>query len=92
MLLKRFQEDDPSIEMENNIENHYIAECESCGGIFISAILESDQEIDHVTGVCPLCEKETNQYLKWVIRPAEFDDDEDMVEDDQERSITDEVV
>ena len=57
MLLKRFQEDDPSIEMENNIENHYIAECESCGGIFISAILESDQEIDHVTGVCPLCEK-----------------------------------
>lgn len=80
-MVEDVAEDEPSIDIENNIEDHYIAECESCGGIFISAILESDQEIDHVTGVCPLCDKETNQYLRWVIKPADFKDQE-LVEDD----------
>lgn len=80
-MVEDVAEDEPSIDIENNIEDHYIAECESCGGIFISAILESEQEIDHVTGVCPLCDKETNQYLRWVIKPADFKDEE-LVEDD----------
>lgn len=80
-MVEDVAEDEPSIDIENNIEDHYIAECESCGGIFISAILESEQEIDHVTGVCPLCDKETNQYLRWVIKPADFKDQE-LVEDD----------
>lgn len=79
--MEEIREDDPNIEIENNIENHFIAECESCGGIFISAMLQSDQEIDHITGICPLCERETNQYLKWVIKkvsrknPLEVEDD-----------------
>ncbi len=79
--VQEIREDDPNIEIENNIENHFIAECESCGGIFISAMLQSDQEIDHITGICPLCERETNQYLKWVIKkvnrknPLEVEDD-----------------
>lgn len=61
------QEDDPSLEADNNIEGHFIAECEFCHDIFVSAVIESDQEIDHVSGICPLCGKEGNQYLKWVI-------------------------
>lgn len=65
------EEDDPTIDMDNNISNHFIAECESCHGIFISATIESDQEVEKVTGVCPLCEKETDQYLKWVIKDVE---------------------
>lgn len=79
--MEEIREDNPNIEIENNIENHFIAECESCGGIFISAMLQSDQEIDHITGICPLCERETNQYLKWVIKkvsrknPLEVEDD-----------------
>ena len=64
-------EDDPSIEVNNNIEDHLIAECERCHGIFISAILQSDMEIDHVTGTCPLCGRESSQYLRWVVKPAE---------------------
>lgn len=64
-------EDQPSIDVDNNIENHYIAECESCHGIFISAVVESDQEVQKISGICPLCEKETDQYLKWVVKPAE---------------------
>lgn len=61
-------EDAASIEVNNNISDHYIAECEKCHGVFISAVIESEQEIDHVTGVCPLCNKESDQYLKWVIK------------------------
>lgn len=64
-------EDDPNIENENNIENHYIAECDRCKGIFISAVVESDQEIEKISGTCPLCEKESDQYLKWVVKPVE---------------------
>lgn len=65
-------EEEPNIETENNIENHYIVECDRCHGIFISALVESDQVIDHISGVCPLCEKESDQYVKWVVKPVEF--------------------
>ena len=34
--MEEIREDDPNIEIENNIENQFIAECESCGGILIS--------------------------------------------------------
>ena len=62
------KQDDVSIEMDNNISNHYIAECERCQGVFISAMIESDQDVDKISGICPLCEKESDQYLKWVIK------------------------
>lgn len=64
------EEDDVDIMMNNNIADHYIAECEKCHGVFISAVVESNQSIDHVSGVCPLCGRETDQYLKWVIKAA----------------------
>lgn len=64
-------EDVPSIETDNNISNHYIAECDTCHNIFISAVIESDQVVDHVSGICPICEKETDQYLKWVVKDVD---------------------
>lgn len=67
------QEDDSNIEVDNNIDGHYIAECDRCHGIFISAVIESDQEVEKITGVCPLCEKETEQFLKWVISSVNKD-------------------
>lgn len=70
-------QDEPSIDVDNNIENHYIAECESCHGIFISAVVESDQQIQKISGVCPLCEKETDQYLNWIIRKANKDEEDE---------------
>lgn len=72
--LEEYDEDDPTIDIDNNIANHFIAECDRCKGIFISAVVDSDQEIDHVTGICPLCEHETDQYLKWVIRDIDFNE------------------
>lgn len=66
-------EDDINIDIENNITDHYIAECDSCHGIFISAMIESDQIVDHISGVCPICGKETDQYLNWIVREADFD-------------------
>lgn len=66
-----FEEDDVDIELDNNIEGHYIAECERCHGIFISAMIESDQVVEKITGVCPLCEKETDQHLKWIVKAVE---------------------
>ena len=62
------EDDDIDIELDNNIANHFIAECNNCQGIFISALTESDQEVESISGTCPLCDKETQQYLKWVIR------------------------
>lgn len=62
------KEDDESIEVENNIEDHFIAECDRCNGIFISAVKESDSPTEYVHGVCPLCQEETDQHLKWVVR------------------------
>ena len=63
-------EDGPSIETDNNIAGHYIAECNRCHGVFISALMESDQHVEFLSGVCPLCEKESDQYIKWVIKPV----------------------
>jgi len=65
------QEDDPNIEVDNNIDGHYIAECDRCHGIFISAVSQSDQDVEKITGVCPLCDHETDQYLKWVVKSVE---------------------
>lgn len=62
------EEDDPNIEMDNNIENHYIAECDRCHGVFISALTETDHEVASIKGICPLCEKESEQQLKWIVR------------------------
>lgn len=61
-------EDEVDIERDNNIDGHYIAECDVCHGVFISAVMESDQEVEFVSGLCPLCQKESDQYLKWVIK------------------------
>ena len=66
--LEDINEDDPNIETENNIDGHYIAECEKCHGVFISAIVESDEEMTSIHGTCPLCDKETDQFLKWIVR------------------------
>lgn len=65
------QEEQPHIDTDNNISGHFIAECSVCKGIFISAVTESDQKIELISGTCPLCEKETDQYLKWVIHDVE---------------------
>ena len=62
------EEDAVDIEMENNIANHYIAECDSCHGIFVSALVQTDQEVESVSGICPLCDKDTTQYLYWIIK------------------------
>ena len=61
------QEDDPTIEIDNNISGHYIAECERCHGIFISSVSVSDQDIDSISGICPLCDHETTQWLNWIV-------------------------
>lgn len=71
------QEEDPNIDMENNIDNHYIVECQACHGIFISALVESDQVVKTISGVCPLCEKECEQDVKWVIKSVNDGDLED---------------
>ena len=71
--IDNMDEDDVDIEVDNNISNHYIAECERCHGVFISAVVESDQEISKISGICPLCDHETEQYLKWIIKDTNFD-------------------
>lgn len=68
--MDEIEEDQVDIAINNNIADHFIAECERCNGVFISAVVDSDQNIDHVNGTCPLCGRETDQYLKWVIRDA----------------------
>ena len=65
------QEDSIDIEVENNIAGHYIAECDKCKNVFISATVLSDQVVESVTGICPICREESDQYLKWVIKLAE---------------------
>ena len=66
-----FQEDVESIEINNNITDHFIAECSLCHKVFISPIKESDQEIESIEGECPLCKAKSEQYLKWVIKEVE---------------------
>lgn len=67
-------EDNPSIEIDNNISNHYIAECEECHSIFISALVESDQKVDRISGTCPLCEKDCDSVIKWVVKDVNKDE------------------
>jgi hypothetical protein len=67
-VVEEVSEDSPDIEVDNNIANHFIAECDSCHGIFISAMVETDQDVKSVTGICPLCDKESDQVLKWIIK------------------------
>lgn len=74
--LEDVDEDEIDIDIENNITNHYVAECDSCHGIFISAMIESDQAVSKISGVCPLCGKETDQYLNWIIRDADFEEED----------------
>lgn len=64
------KETDVDIDIDNNISYHYVAECDKCKGIFISATVQSDQEVESVSGECPLCGEETEQYLKWVVTPV----------------------
>lgn len=66
--MEQVEEEDVDIEVDNNIANHYIAECDSCHGIFVSALIQSDQEAESITGICPLCDKDTTQYLYWIIK------------------------
>ena len=69
--LDEVQEDDVDIEIDNNIDGHLIAECDKCHGIFISAMIESDQDVEKISGICPLCERESDQYIKWVVKAIE---------------------
>jgi len=68
---EEIEEDEVNIEIENNIADHFIAECDRCQGVFISALIETDQEVEIITGKCPLCEKESDQHLKWIIKDVE---------------------
>jgi hypothetical protein len=36
---------------------------------FISAMIASDQDVESINGVCPLCSKETEQFFIGVIKP-----------------------
>ncbi len=63
--------DEVAISVENNIQDHFIAECERCGGIFISSVVTSGNNPESVRGVCPLCNEETEQFLKWVIKSVD---------------------
>ena len=67
-VVEEVSEDNPEIEVDNNIANHFIAECDNCHGIFISAMVETDQDVKSVTAICPLCDKESDQILKWIIK------------------------
>lgn len=62
------EQDGTTIEVDNNIVNHLIAECQNCHGIFISAMIASDQAVESINGVCPLCNKDTEQFLNWIIK------------------------
>lgn len=63
------QQDGSTIEIDNNIFQHLIAECQNCHGIFISAMIASDQDVESINGVCPLCSKETEQFFIGIIKP-----------------------
>lgn len=67
-VVEDVEEDDVRIDVDNNITDHLVAECENCKGVFISAMIASDQDVDSISGVCPLCGKDTTQQLKWIIK------------------------
>lgn len=66
--LSEIDEDKVDIEMDNNIDDHYIAECDKCHNVFITSVVLSDQEIEKISGICPICDEESDQYLKWIIK------------------------
>ena len=61
---------DSVLDVTNNIEDHYIAECDNCHEVFISAVVESESPIESVEGECPCCHEHSKQYLKWIVRSA----------------------
>ena len=63
-----FEEDDVSIDVDNNIADHLVAECDNCKTPFISAMIASDQVVDSISGICPICKKDTTQTIKWIIK------------------------
>lgn len=63
---------DTILDIENNIENHYVAECDRCHDIFISAMTESDTDVESIEGECPCCHEQTKQTLKWIVRDKNF--------------------
>lgn len=63
---------DTVFDVKNNIENHYIAECQRCHDIFISAVVESDSPVTSIEGECPCCHYETKQELKWIVRDLSY--------------------
>ena len=63
--------DPVDIEIYNNISDHYIAECDLCQGVFITSLMESDARIDSIHGICPICNQESEQFIKWVIKSVE---------------------
>lgn len=69
------QQDGSTIEIDNNIFDHLIAECQNCHGIFISAMIASDQDVQSINGVCPLCSKETEQFFIGIIKPYPEDEE-----------------
>lgn len=70
--IEDMEEDPIDIDIDNNPENHFLAVCDSCHDMFISALVETDQEVEKITGICPACGKESDQYLKWIIRDVKF--------------------
>ena len=72
--------DDTYIDINNNIADHYIAECDRCHEVFISPTIYSENNtLKSTEGECPVCHDETKQVLKWVIKSVE--DADDPVED-----------
>lgn len=63
---------DTVLDTENNIQDHYIAECCRCHEIFISAVVESDSPIESIEGECPCCHEQTKQELKWIVRDVNY--------------------
>lgn len=74
------EDDNPKetiLDIHNNIENHYIAECERCHEIFISAMTESDTPVESIKGECPVCHEQTTQDIKWIVRSIDNRDSEE---------------
>ena len=65
------QPDEPSIDVDNNIADHYIAECDACKGVFIAATTVTEHQVFTIEGVCPLCDAESIQRLGWIIKEVE---------------------
>lgn len=63
-----FEEDDVAIDIDNNIADHLVAVCDNCKTPFISAMIASDQVVDSISGICPICKKDTTQSIKWIIK------------------------